>query len=166
MAKDDAAPESAPPKSKKKLIIIIVAAVLALALVGGAAFFLLGKKPDAAQQAEHGDEAEADEEAHPPVYEKLDTFTVNLSDGETFLQAEINLKLADAKLSEKLKTRMPEVKDSILRLLSVQSPEELATVEGKDKLAGEVQKAVNEILGVKKASKGVQKVLFPAFIIQ
>ncbi len=170
MAKEVAAPEAAAdaaaPKSKKKLLIIIIAAVLVLTLIGGgAAFFLLGNKPDAEQQAEH--EAEASEEdAHPPVYEKLETFTVNLADGESFLQAEISLQLADVKMQEKVKMHMPEVRDGLLRLLSSKSAEEISTLEGKDKLAAEVQSNVNEILGVKKAAEGVKKVLFNAFIIQ
>ena len=70
------------------------------------------------------------------------------------------------KQQEKVKMHMPEVRDALLRLLSSKSPEELATTEGKDKLASEVQGSVNEILGVKKAAKGVKKVLFNAFIIQ
>ncbi|MFZ5482794.1 MAG: flagellar basal body-associated protein FliL [Pseudomonadota bacterium] len=170
MAKaEEAAPEAPKGKSKKLLIIILAVVLLVVLAGGGAAVYLLTSKPAAEQvEGEEGEdeEAHAEEEEHPPVYEKLDAFTVNLADGETYLQVEINLKLADAKLSEKLKARMPEVKDAVLRLLSSQSPEELATVEGKDKLAGEVQKSVNEVLGVKKASKGVEKVLFPAFIIQ
>jgi flagellar FliL protein len=119
MAKEEAAPETQAPKSKKKLLIVIIAVVLVLALAGGgAAFFLLGKKPDAEQQAEHDEEEEANAEAHPPVYEKLETFTVNLADGETFLQVEISLLLADLKAQEKVKMHMPEVRDALLRLLS------------------------------------------------
>lgn len=170
MAKaEEAAPEAPKGKSKKLLIIILAVVLLVVLAGGGAAVYLLTSKPAAEQvEGEEGadEEAHAEEEEQSPVYEKLDAFTVNLSDGETYLQVEINLKLADAMLSEKLKARMPEVKDAVLRLLSSQSPEELATVEGKDKLAAEVQKSVNEVLGVKKASKGVEKVLFPAFIIQ
>jgi flagellar FliL protein len=163
MAKDDAAPEAAAPKSKKKLLIIIIAAVLALALVGGgAAFFMLGKKPDAEQQEEHAEE----EDAHPPVYEKLETFTVNLADGESYLQLEMSLLVADTKVQEKVKLHLPEVRDALLRLLSSKNADELATPEGKDKLSTEVQGQVNEILGIKTSAKGVKKVLFNAFIIQ
>lgn len=162
MAKEEAAPEAAAPKSKKKLVIIIIAALLALVVAGGAAFFLLAPKPD----AEHAEAEEAHEESAPPVYEKLETFTVNLADGETFLQVEISLSVADVAVQSKLKLHMPEVRDSLLRLLSSKSAEELATLEGKDKLAGEVLGHVNEILGAKKPDQGVKKVLFNAFIIQ
>jgi flagellar FliL protein len=174
MAKDAAPAEpEAPPKKKGKLLILIVAAVVILALAAGGAFFVL-HKPAAEKHAKAGqtDEEAADDEEvshdedHAPVYEKLETFTVNLADQESYLQTEVQLLLADAKVQEKLKAHMPEVRDSLIRLLSSKTAEELAQAEGKDKLAQEVQKAVNEVLGVKKKSKGVKKVLFVAFIIQ
>lgn len=173
MAKDAAPAAGEAPKSKKKLLIIIIA-ILALVLVGGAVgAFLLLSKPAAEQHAdgEHDEEAAAEDEgdeadAHPPVYEKLETFTVNLADQESYLQTEVQLMVADDKVQQKIKARMPEVRDALLRLLSSKTAEELATQEGKDALAGEVQKAVNDVLGVKKAAKGVKKVLFVAFIIQ
>lgn len=156
-----------PPKGKgKKLLIIILAVVLLMVLAGGgAAVYLLTSKP-AAEGAAHGEEAAAEEDAHPPVYEKLESFTVNLADGETYLQVEIHLQVADAKVQEKIKQHMPEVRDGIIRLLSSKNAEELAVLEGKDKLAADVQKQLNDILGAKKDSMGVKKVLFNAFIIQ
>lgn len=179
MAKEEAAPAAeAAPKKKKTLLIIIIAVVALLLVGGGAAVYLLTSKPDAekhakadGEEAGHGDEgeggdAEEDGEEHPPIYEKLETFTVNLVDGETYLQVEISLKVADAKVQEKLKAHMPEVRDAMLRLLSSKSPEELAEADGKDKLAKEIQKQMNEVIGVKKAKKGVQGVLFTAFILQ
>jgi flagellar protein FliL len=172
MANEDAVAAEQPKGKGKKMLIIVLAVVLLVVLAGGgAAFYLLSSKPAAEKQAkqsgdEEVEEEEEGEEEKPPIYEKLEPFTVNLADGESYLQVEINLKIADAKVADKLKLHMPEIKDGVLRLLSSQSAEELATVEGKDKLATEVQKTVNEILGVKKASRGVQKVLFPAFIIQ
>jgi flagellar FliL protein len=177
MAKDAAPPEAEPPKKKRKLlIIIIIAVVVVLALAAGGAFFLMSK-PAAEKNAKtgHGDaEAAADgeeegsghEEEQPRIYEKLDTFTVNLADQESYLQTEVQLLVADPKVQEKIKTHMPEVRDALIRLLSSKTAEELSQPEGKEKLAQEVQKAVNEVLGVKKKSKGVKKVLFAAFIIQ
>lgn len=167
MAKEEAAAAPEQPKGKgKKMLIIILAVVVLLVLVGGgAAVYLLTSKPAAEEQAGHGEEEHADEE-HPPVYEKLEAFTVNLGDGETYLQVEINLLLADAQVQEKIKQRLPEVRNDIIRLLSSKAPEELATLEGKDKLAADIQKAINDVLGAKKAAEGVKKVLFNAFIIQ
>ncbi len=173
MAKDAAPPEAETPKKKGKLLIIIVAAVVVLALAAGGAVFLLAK-PAAEKKAKKGhseEDAAADEEDsgsadEHPVYEKLDQFTVNLADQESYLQTDIQLRLADTKVQEKVKDHMPEIRDALIRLLSSKTAEELSQSEGKAKLADDVQKAVNDAIGVKSKSKGVKKVLFAAFIIQ
>jgi len=173
MAKDVAPPEGEAPKKKGKLLIIIIAVVIVVLVGGGVGAYLLLSKPSADKKAKagHGEEAAAEEEgdgghedAHP-VYEKLEQFTVNLADGQ-FLQTDIQLRLADSDVQEKIKAHMPEVRDALIRLLSSKTAEELAQPEGKAKLAQEVQKAINDVLGVKSKSKGVKKVLFAAFIIQ
>jgi len=186
MSKAEAPAEAAPPKSKKKLFIILIAVVVLVLLVGGGlAAWLLMSSPDkskkahggdseAAADAAHGDTAaeeedtgdEGDGEAHPPVYEKLEQFTVNLADQESYLQTEVQLMVADAKVQEKIKAHMPEVRDAMIRLLSSKTAEDLHQPDGKTKLAEEIQKEINQVLGVKKKSKGVKKVLFGAFIIQ
>lgn len=162
MAKEEAVAE--PPKGggKKKLIIIIVAAVLLVAVSVVALLLLLPKKGEEG----HAAEVAAAEEEHPPVYEKLESFTVNLADGETYLQVEIHLQVADIKVQEKLKQRMPEVRNDIIRLLSSKQPDELATLEGKDALAADIRGKLNELLAAKKPEEGIKKVLFNAFIIQ
>lgn len=175
---EDAAPAEVPKKKGKLLIIII--AVVALVVVGGgaAAFFLLkgGDKKakkhgdeEAAATEEGGGEGEgapAEDEKHPPTYLKLETFTVNLTGQDNYLQTEIQLLLADKKVQEKLDAHMPEVRDALIRLLSSKTGEELSAADGKAKLADEILKQTNEVLGVKKKSQGVKKVLFVAFIIQ
>ncbi len=178
MSKDAAPPEGEAPKKKGKLMIVIAALVVVL-IGGGAAAFFMTSKPAAEKKAKHADEeevaaadagAEEEEEEdshdeHPPVYEKLDQFTVNLTD-ESYFQTDIQLSLADAKVQEKVKAHMPEVRDALIRLLSSKTAEEISQPEGKELLAKEIQKSVNGILGVKSKSKGVKKVLFASFIIQ
>lgn len=181
MAKEETPTEGEAPKKKGKLLIIILAVVGVVVLVGGGlAAWLLMSGPDKSKKAkahdEAGDEGHADEaegegeeegdDAHPPVYEKLDQFTVNLADQETYLQTEIQLLVASPEVQAKIKERMPEVRDAMIRLLSSKMPEDLSMPDGKTKLADEVQKEVNDVLGVKKKSQGVKKVLFGAFIIQ
>ena len=154
---------AAPAGKKKKLLIIILAAVLLVVLAAGAAaILLLSGKPAGEQEEAHVEEVE---EA-APIYERLETFTVNLADQESYLQVEVSLKLADVKVQERLKTRMPEVRDVLLRLLSSKTAEELITPEGKAELAKEVRKEVNGVIGAKKADQGVKDVLFTSFIIQ
>ena len=172
MDKDVAPAEGEPPNKKRKLLIIIIALAAVVLVASAVGAYLLLSKPAAEKKgkAAHGDEAgqaaaAKEEEGHPPVYEKLDTFTVNLADQQSFLQTEVQLLLSDTKVQEKLKAHMPEVRDAMIRLLSSKSAEELSQPEGKTKLAQEIEKQINEVLGAKK-SNGVKKVLFAAFIIQ
>ena len=166
MAKEEAAAagEEAPKKGKGKLLIIIIAVVVVVLIGGGVAAWLLLSKPDAEEGAKP--EEHAEEEHAAPIYEKLETFTVNLADQGGYLQTDIQLMLEDAKAQEKIKSHLPEVRDAMIRLLSSKTAEELSQQEGKDKLAEDIQKQINEVLGVKGKEKGVKKVLFGAFIIQ
>jgi flagellar protein FliL len=174
MAKEEVAAESAAPKPKGKMLIIILALVGVLVIGGGIGAYLLLSKPAAEEQADQeGDESavaddtdSGDGKEVTPVYVKLEAFTVNLADQESYLQTEIQLMVADAKVGEKMNARLPEVRDAMIRLLSSKTAEELSQQEGKDKLALEVQSQINALLGFKNKLKGVRKVLFGAFIIQ
>ena len=164
MAKDKAVKEEIVEESevkpkKKPILLIVIILVVLLAGGGGAAWYFT--KDKAAHPAK--------EEVHksvPPVFEKLEVFTVNLAGGDRFLQVEMSMKIADIKVSEEIKLRMPEIRDSVLRLLSSKQAEELASVEGKTKLSEEIKKQVNHVLGTKKPEEGVLAVLFLSFIIQ
>ncbi len=165
MAKEEAPAAEAEeqvPKKKGKLILIL-AVVAVLVLGGGVAAFLLLSQPD----AEQTEVAEAEvEDKTPPVYERLETFTVNLSDQQSYLQTDIQLLLGNAEVQAKIKQRMPEVRDALIRLLSSKNTDELTQQEGKDALATEIAQAVNAVLKVEDEAEGVKKVLFASFIIQ
>ena len=177
MAQEETPAEVEVPKKRKGkwlLFIGLGVGVIVLAAVA-VAVWLLTTPPESAKKARGqngmaGTEAGAGEEAqvdeHPPIYEKLDQFTVNLADQESYLQTEIQLMVADASVQEKLKAHMPEVRDAMIRILSSKTPEELNRLEGKTELADEIQDRLNEMLGITQKSKGVKKVLFGAFIIQ
>ncbi len=162
VAAEEGAEDAPKGKGKKKLIIILVA-VLVLVLGGGTAAFLLLSKP--ADKHAKQEEAAAEEDKTPPVYESLDSFTVNLAGGESYLAVEIKLLMANTEIQEKLKERMPEVRNDILNLLSSKQPDELSTPEGKTKLSTDIQADINGLLKVK-PEKGVKKVLFGSFLIQ
>lgn len=174
MAKEEVAAESVAPKPKGKMLIIILALVGVLVIGGGIGAYLLLSGPATEEQADQeGDESAVADGADPgdgkeitPIYVKLEAFTVNLADQESYLQTEIQLLVADAKVGEKMNARLPEVRDAMIRLLSSKTAEELSQQEGKDKLALEIQSQINGLLGFKNKLKGVRKVLFGAFIIQ
>ena len=154
----------APKKSNKKLIIIIAAAVLLLTLGGGGAFMMLKKKPideddEAADshatpaktaKAAAANAAPKHDPARPPAYVPLDPFTVNLADreAERYAQVAVTLELADPKTADHIKNFMPAIRNNILMVLAHKSAADLLSLEGKVKLAGEVQRASSRALGV------------------
>lgn len=162
MAKDNAKKEEiieeSEVKPKKKPILLIVIMLLVLAGGGGAAWYFT--------QGQSSHPVKEEKPKVPPVFEKLEAFTVNLAGGERYLQVEMSLKISDVKVSEEIKLRMPEIRDSILRLLSSKQAEELTSVEGKAKLSEDIKKQANQVLGTKSPQEGVLAVLFLSFIIQ
>jgi flagellar protein FliL len=167
MAKDKEKPaapaaESAPKKGKGKLLVIIIATVVLLAGGGGAAWYFLHAKKTGEQEVAHESEP-----AKAPVFVKLEPFTVNLtSDGEDhYLQTDVELKVSDAKIVDKVKEHMPEIRNNLLLLLSSKTAGGLASVEGKQKLSGEIKEQVNKVLHGKDED-GVSGVFFTSFVIQ
>lgn len=150
----------APKKGPKKLIIIIAVAVLVLLLGGGGAAFFMMKKKAAAADAEGGEEevpahevkhAEkpAHDAKHPPTFVPLDPFVVNLADKDTerYAQIGISMQVGDAHLADEMKAYMPAIKDSIILILSHKTSEELLSLDGKQKMAEEIQRAAARAMG-------------------
>lgn len=145
------ATDAPPKKSKKKLIIIIAVMVL---LIGGGAAAFLSMKPDHPAEP---DEAEvAAEEALPdvpPAYVQLGTFTANLihEEGDRYLQVAIELKITQPELAGKIKATNPEILHHINMLLQSKRPSELASFNGKQKLAEQIKAQVEYVLGLRKS---------------
>jgi flagellar FliL protein len=159
---ENAEPPAAPANKGKvrKLAIAGIAAVLCIG--GGAgAYLALGKR-----------DAETDEaKAAPkrmPVFVDLDTFTVNLpgDDADRFMQVKLVAEVRDNASGEMVKTLMPSVRNEILLLLGSKSAGEVATREGKEKLAAEIVLAANKPLAGTPAANGVEGVNFTHLIVQ
>lgn len=190
---ENADAEQAPAKKGKKgLIIAIVAIVLVLVIGGVAAFFLLKGKPAEAIDEEGEEDAPAhvqSQKAHdgaPPVFVKLDAFTVKLQveEQEAYLQAVPELRVLDAHTDETVKQYMPEIRHKLLLILSGKKASDISTPQGVQQLANEMRVTINGIITppVPKRRKGsqepeipgdiagpddpVQAVLFTSFIIQ
>ncbi|TAJ83659.1 MAG: flagellar basal body-associated protein FliL [Gallionellaceae bacterium] len=133
------------PKNNKKLIIII--AVLVLVIAGGAGWYFM-KGKNAGQAEEHKVEAPKE-----PKFIPLEAFTVNLQreEADQFLQVSITLKVLEPEVEEKIKAVLPEIRSKLNLLLSGKRPSELATTEGKKKLAEEIATETNGVLGIHNA---------------
>lgn len=150
-----------PPKSKKMLIIII-AAVILLAGGGAAAFFLMKPHADKHDKTAAGEEAPAGETEEgsklPPKFVEIGTFTANLvrEEEDRVMQVAITLKLSNPELEEKVKQNNPEIQHRINMLLQSKRASELATVEGKEKLAGDIKAQVEFVLGLRKTAPALR----------
>ncbi|MHB1084169.1 MAG: flagellar basal body-associated protein FliL [Thiobacillus sp.] len=156
------AAEAAPANKSKKKLIIIAAIVVLLGGGGGAgAWFLTQAK----HPAEEGLEAH-DEPQKTPVFLPLDTFTVNLLDGEQYLQTDITLQVADEAQIVQIKLQMPRVRSRLLSLLSSKHAVDLATAEDKKKLTQEIMAQINQPFHPQGKPQKVVDVLFTTFVIQ
>ncbi|HEY4372981.1 MAG TPA: flagellar basal body-associated FliL family protein [Burkholderiales bacterium] len=166
------ATEGAPPKKGKKMLVIVVAAlVLVLGAGGAGAYVLMGKKGGKGKEAE----AEASKkEKKPSVFTALDPFTVNLADRDRdhYLQIGLTYEVAGKDVEEEVKAQMPLIRSHILLLLTSKTATELATAQGKAKLAGELIAVARQPMadahaaGAQGADHGIVNVHFSAFIIQ
>lgn len=176
----------AKPKSKKKLFIIIGVVVL-LAGGGGAAMMLGGSEPP-----KEGEEEEhvAEEEHKTYALLEMDTFIVNLSANTSFLKVKMVLEY-DPEIANKalggghghgdagagggekadplagagaIGHRMPQITDSIIRVLSSKKAEDVLSPEGKEDLKQQLIEAINEATGLDEGP--IVNIYFKEFIIQ
>lgn len=144
---------------KTKLIIVILVAIIVLMAAGGAAAFFLLKPRSAPTPAELAAQAAA-ERAKNMRFISMDPFVTNLqsTDGAVhYLQVKIDLKTYDPSVENKVKLMTPELRNSILRILAMQSTASVETVEGQDKLRQQILQAVNQVLSAAPAVSAAQE---------
>ncbi len=163
----DEAKEAPAKKSPLKWIIL---ALLLLGLGGGGYFAYLkffaeapaGDKPEAPQNATTP-EGEPDLKGDSTVV-TLPTFLVNLADplGRRYLKLSVDVQVVGMETPKKLEADMPQVRDSVILLLSSKSYADLSTMEGKILLKKEIVERLNQVLG----GPYIQRVYFTELVIQ
>ncbi len=156
--------DAKPASGKKKLILIIVGAlVLVGASVGLTLLLLGGDKP-----AEEG-EAAVEEVVVPEThYLALDKMVINFEQkgSARFLQVEMQLMAHDPAVLDAVTEHMPVIRNDLLLLLGSQNSDELRTLEGKERLRGEILTAVQKIVKENADLDGPQSVYFTNFVMQ
>ena len=166
-----AAAQAPAGRSKLWLIIGVAAVLVVLAAGGGVAWYLLGAKDPAPSAGLPGSAAAPDArpvDGKPPTFVTLEPFTVNLQqeNGEHFLQAGIVVQVADSKTVDAIKNYMPIIRNRMLLLLSSKAPSELASLEGKKKLVGELIVALRESIPGATPERGIENAYISSFVIQ
>jgi flagellar FliL protein len=160
---------------KKSPLLIIIVLVLVLLLVGGGAavYFLVLKKP--AAEGEHaaaeggghggGKSGEKGGKSATSLGEtvELPPFIVNLAgEGGRYIKVVVVLQVAPVAAKEELASRSPQIKDSVISVLSSKTPDEVLTPEGKLELKLEMVKRINQSL----TSGVVTEMFFTEFVVQ
>ncbi|HJU49561.1 MAG TPA: flagellar basal body-associated FliL family protein [Pseudogulbenkiania sp.] len=167
MAEEKKAEKKAAGGGNKLMIIVIALLLLVLVAVGGLAAYMFTSlhSPAGGAHAEQAAEKPKKKDG-PPIFEKLDTFVVNLAgSGGNMLQVDMQAELANEESKKKFTEYMPKIRSALILLLSSKASEELATPEGKVKLKAQVKKIINESMDAGDESP-VENILFTAFIIQ
>lgn len=164
----------APKKKSRKLLFIIIGVVALLLIAVVVIVVLLMKSPPPDEHAKEAAPKPVEVAPVVPVFERLETFTVNLlpDKGEQYLQTEITLEIEGGEHVTRLKSLMPRVRNQINLILAGKKASEVMPKEGKEALAAEIRTDVNAIIAPPKdaapAAPGgpVMAVLFTSFIIQ
>ena len=128
--------------SKKLLWIMIVLVLLSSAGAAAAIYLVLDQRGG---NAEH-DETLQKIEHVPPVFTRIDPFTVNLADdryGSRLLYTGITLRVGDEQSKAIIEEHMPQVRSRLLILLSGKQANELTSTEGKEALAQAIINRLN-----------------------
>ena len=122
---------------------------------------------------EHKAEAVAKSEGHgekgtagaaPGVVFDLDPFIVNLADAPDirYLKMTIKLEVENEGVSANLSARIPQLRDTILVLLSSKDSTSIRSPQGKFQLRDEITQRINGLL----PKPGVKTAYFTDFVVQ
>ena len=159
-----------PKKGSNNLMLIVILAVV-VALGGGFAlwkFVLAGgdTQSGGGNGAKAGEEVDADaavDTSFDWIMLPLDPFIVNLFDGEgvRYLKVKIEIQIKE-NLRDEIKRMIPQVRNSLIILLSSKKYAEIGSIEGKVRLRQEILYRLHRILGEGK----VKDVYFTDFVVQ
>ena len=160
-----------------KMVIIIVVGTLVLGLGGAFALLKLmagGQGGDdhkteatvakAAGQGETEAKHGAAKASGPGAIYDIDPFIVNLADTPEvrYLKLTVKLELESQEASAELASRTPQLRDTILVLLTSKDSASIRTTQGKFQLRDEITQRVNSLL----PKPGVRAAYFTDFVVQ
>lgn len=172
MAEKETQGQNAEPSGKKKgkmkLILIPVVLILVVAgVAGGAKMGLLpipGLAPKKGESQKEKEAKKEDSESSVGVIYPMRPFIVNLADesGGRYLKVKFELELDTKDLVPEIESRMAQLTDSVIMLLSSRSYKDIASYEGKDRMRNEIMLRLNSFL----VSGSIKKIYFTEFVMQ
>lgn len=163
----DAKAQEAGGKKKKLIIIIAAALIVVLIGVGAGLFFFMKKDPQQEKPADPGMQVPVPDlnnrSAIGPMVD-IEELIVNIIAAENnhYVKAAITLELTNEIAKEEVVRRMPQIRDSIILLMSSKNYDELQDLQGKKQLKAELASKLNAIL----QSGSVKSIFFTDFVVQ
>ena len=138
--------------------------LLLISVIGGTLFFFIKHGPVGETVTESGAVNSAEESVYGGPLVNIGEFIVNIISEEQnhYLKASITIEAKDSKRAEELKRRMPQVRDTVLMLVSNKTFEELYDLHGKKQLKAELLLEINDLL----SSEGAAAIYFTEFVVQ
>ena len=159
------------PKKSLKLLLIGGAGLAIILLIGGVAafFFLSSSSPDSPEEASFMGKikgmvsgGEKKPETSATAIHKMDPFLVNLADPGQLRYLRVTLHVETPLKGEEYEKRLPQLRDSVLSILSSKYFKDILTSEGKNVLREEIKEKMNALLVEMK----VRNIYFTEFVIQ
>lgn len=160
--------EAPKAKGKRGLIKWGIIGVIVVVVAGGGLFGWKIMSKKGGEESGHATAPAAEkEEAHSETAGQmipLESFIVNLADSAEikYLKVTVNLEVAAEGVSEEVQSRMPQIRDGLLMLLTSKTSNDVKEIGGKLKLQDEMVARVNNYL---KEGK-IKAVYFTEFVMQ
>jgi len=163
----DALQTAGQPRSRLLLVLL----VLALLNAGATGWLVYTQHLGVAHREATAAAIDAPPAAEPPVVLPEETilaafepFIANLADlsGKRYLKATFEVEVSRTAVVEEMKKKTPQIRDSILLILTNKSYDDIRTTAGKGALREEIVAELNKILTSGKA----RKIFFKEFIVQ
>jgi len=154
--------------SKKLIVILAAAAFLIVVMMGGIFFLMWSKISQMEGQMVVEEEAEQTEivEETPqikPIF-PLKAFIVNLAgeNGRRYLKIKMDLEITKEELNDPIRERIPQIRDSVMMILTSKRYEDIKNTEGKIALRQDIQNQINSFF----KEPCVSNIYFTDFVIQ
>jgi flagellar FliL protein len=154
----DAVPENPKKPAKSfKLLFIGAGGLVVLLLIGGVVYFFF-----LSSSSSDSSEGKKPKENIASAIHKMDPFLVNLADPGQLRYLKVTLHIETPLKGEEYEKRLPQLRDSVLSILSSKQFKDISTSDGKNVLREEIKEKMNQLLVEIK----VQNIYFTEFVIQ
>lgn len=145
------------------VVLIIVVAVVVILLLGsgGEEKTQESPKPVANKERNTGN---SDYAKPGPIFPIPDPFVVNLvgQNGRRYAKTTIALEMSSPELQKEITAKIPLIRDTIIRVLSSKTFEDISTSKGKERLKEEITQEINAFM----VDGYIKSVFLTEFVIQ